>query len=87
MNKINSSKNSPRFGLLHLRLQTWLPFPIQVCINGREYLARQLAQEGIGFEQCDNSFSRIDALPRRRRSSRMIGARYQRYAAGSPALR
>jgi hypothetical protein len=52
------------FGLLHVRVQTWLPFPIQVCINGREYLARQLAQEGIGFEQCDNSFRRIDDLPR-----------------------
>jgi len=52
------------FGLMHVRLQTWLPFPIQVCINGREYLARQLTREGIGFEQRDNSFSRIDNLPR-----------------------
>jgi hypothetical protein len=52
------------FGLMHVRLQTWLPFPIQVCINGREYLARQLTQAGIGFEQRDNSFSRIDDFPR-----------------------
>jgi hypothetical protein len=52
------------FGLMHVRLQTWLPFPIQVCVNGREYLARQLDKEGIGYEQRDNSFSRIDDVPR-----------------------
>jgi hypothetical protein len=26
------------FGPMHVRLETWLPFPIQVCINGREIL-------------------------------------------------
>jgi hypothetical protein len=31
----------PDFGLLHVRLQTWLPMTIQVCVNGREWLARQ----------------------------------------------
>ncbi len=30
------------FGLMHVRLQTWLPMSIQVCLNGREYLARRL---------------------------------------------
>src|SRR6516164_7932178 len=29
------------FGLMHIRLQTWLPFSIHVCLNGREYPARQ----------------------------------------------
>jgi hypothetical protein len=52
------------FGLMHIRLQTWLPFPIQVCLNGREYLARQLTKAGIGYEQRDNCFVRIDDLPR-----------------------
>lgn len=52
------------FGLFHIRLQTWLPFPIQVCVNGREYLARQLTKAGIGYEQRDNSFTHIDDLPR-----------------------
>jgi hypothetical protein len=52
------------FGLMHVRLQTWLPFDIQVCINGREYLARQMVRNGIGFEQRDNCFTRIDDLPR-----------------------
>lgn len=54
----------PTFGLMHVRLQTWLPMPIQVCINGREYLARRMKRAGIGFEQRENCFVRIDDLPR-----------------------
>lgn len=52
------------FGLMHVRLQTWLPMPIQVCLNGREYLAKRMDRAGIGYEQCDNCFTRIDDLPR-----------------------
>ena len=51
------------FGLMHVRLATWLPFGIQVCLNGREYLARRMRRAGIGFEQRDNCFVRIDDLP------------------------
>src|SRR5262245_12370986 len=50
------------YGLMHLRLQTWAPFTIQVCINGREWLARQMEQEGIGYGKQDNCFTRIDNL-------------------------
>jgi hypothetical protein len=52
------------FGFMHVRLQTWLPFTIQVCLNGREYLARQMDRLGSGYEQRDNCFSRLDNLPR-----------------------
>lgn len=52
------------FGLLHVRLETWLPFTIQVCINGREYLARQLDRAGIKYEKHDNCFTQIDDLAR-----------------------
>ncbi len=51
------------FGMMHVRLQTWLPMTMQVCINGREYLARQLDAAGIGYERRDNCFTRIDNLP------------------------
>jgi hypothetical protein len=47
------------FGLMHVRLATWLPFGIHVCLNGREYLARAMRKAGIGFEQRDNCFSWI----------------------------
>jgi len=52
------------YGLMHLRLQTWAPFTIQVGINGREWLARQMDREGIGYEKHDNGFTRIDNLER-----------------------
>ena len=42
------------FGLLHVRVQTWLPFTIQVCVNGREWLAQQLRRCGSRFTQVDN---------------------------------
>ncbi len=41
----------PVFGLLHVRLQTWFPFHLPICLNGREGLARQMDQEGIGYER------------------------------------
>jgi DNA-binding PadR family transcriptional regulator len=52
------------FGLMHVRVCSWLPFGIQVCLNGREYLARRMRRAGIGYEQRDNCFTRIDDLPR-----------------------
>jgi hypothetical protein len=47
------------FGLMHVRLQTWLPFSIQVCVNGREWLARQMDRAGISYSQRDNCFTHI----------------------------
>ena len=33
-------------GFMHIRLQTWFPFQIQVYLNGHEWLARQLERRG-----------------------------------------
>jgi hypothetical protein len=41
-------RKDPVFGFLHARLQSWFPFNIQICLNGREWLAHQMDQEGIG---------------------------------------
>lgn len=46
----------PRWGLVHLRLQTWYPFLIHICINGHEWLARQMDQAGLRYERADNRF-------------------------------
>jgi hypothetical protein len=48
-----------QFGFMHVRIQTWFPFSIQVCMNGREYLRRALMRERIGFEMRDNCFASI----------------------------
>jgi hypothetical protein len=50
----------PQFGLIHVRLQTWLPFTIQVYVNGHEWLAQQMAQRKLGFEQQHNAFTQLD---------------------------
>lgn len=42
-------------GFLHLRLQTWFPFLVQLCINGREWLARELIKAGVRFQRRDNA--------------------------------
>src|SRR5918993_276719 len=52
------------FGLMHIRLQTWLPFNIQVCVNGRRWLGNKLAQAGIACTQHDNTFTEIADLQR-----------------------
>jgi len=48
-----------KFGFMHVRLQTWFPFSIQICLNGREYLKRRLENKGIDFEMYDNSFTKL----------------------------
>ena len=55
------------FGLMHVRLQTWLPFTIQVCLNGREWLARQMDRAGITYTQRDNCFTYISDLAQAQR--------------------
>jgi hypothetical protein len=52
------------FGVMHVRLQSWFPFTIQVCVNGREWLARQMDRNGISYTQVDNCFTRISDLKR-----------------------
>jgi hypothetical protein len=47
----------PTFGFMHTRLQTYFPFDVQVCMNGREWLARQLALRESEFERADNCFT------------------------------
>jgi hypothetical protein len=52
----------PEFGLMHVRLQSWLPYDIQVYVNGREWLARQLDAAGVGYLRADNALLRVDDL-------------------------
>lgn len=54
----------PEVGWMHARIQTWLPFNVQVCINGREWLSRQMDREGIAYTRADNSFPLIANLER-----------------------
>lgn len=46
----------PEFGFLHARIQTWFPFAVQICMNGREWLARQMDHVGLQYVRDDNCF-------------------------------
>jgi hypothetical protein len=46
----------PVLGWMHARLQTWFPFNIQIALNGREWLARQMDRAGLQYVQQENCF-------------------------------
>jgi hypothetical protein len=50
----------PQFGFMNARIQTWFPFPIQICLNGREWLGRQMDRKGIKYAASDNCFPWIE---------------------------
>jgi hypothetical protein len=57
----------PQFGWMKARIQSWLRFSIQVCINGREWLAPMLDKNGIGYRRHDNCFTSIDDVAKAQR--------------------
>lgn len=54
----------PVFGWMNARIQTWFPFRIQVCMNGREWLAQQMGKAGIRYVRQDNCFPWIEDFGR-----------------------
>jgi hypothetical protein len=54
----------PVFGFLNARIQTWFPFSIQICLNGREWLARQMDAVGLSYLRHDNCFPWVEDWPR-----------------------
>lgn len=50
----------PQFGFGPLRLQTWFPFTVHVCLNGREWLCRELDRRGIGYVRRDNGLVAVE---------------------------
>lgn len=54
----------PEFGWMHARIQTWFPFYVHVCINGREWLARRMDREGLQYVRQENCFPWVEDIPR-----------------------
>jgi hypothetical protein len=54
----------PQVGWCYARIQTWFPFNIQIGINGREWLARQMDQEGVQYRKQGNCFVWIEDYQR-----------------------
>src|SRR5258708_14963808 len=63
------------FGLMHVRVQTWFTFMIQVYVNGQEWLARAKNKEGIEYKKTDNCFTAIKNVERAQELSDRLGDR------------
>jgi hypothetical protein len=50
----------PVFGFMYARVQTWLPYTIQIGINGREWLTRQLDKAGLAYRRHDNCVTWVE---------------------------
>lgn len=54
----------PALGFVHIRVSTWMPFTIQVYLNGHEWLARQFDRRGMQYEKVENAFVSIEDCQR-----------------------
>jgi hypothetical protein len=52
----------PEFGFMHVRVQAWIPYEIQIYVNGREWLARQLDAAGVGYRRYDNALLSVEDM-------------------------
>jgi len=54
----------PQWGFMHARLQSWFPFNLHVCINGREWLARQMDRAKVSYQRRENCFAQVSDAAR-----------------------
>ena len=59
----------PQLGFMHVRIQTWFPFTIQIYLNGHDWLARKLDQHALAYHKVENAFLWIDHPTRAQRFS------------------
>jgi len=50
----------PEWGPAFVKVGTYLPYPVRVCLNGHEWAKQQLRHVGIGFRSLDNGFLACD---------------------------
>lgn len=53
-------QDHPVYGFMSIRIQTWLPYKIQIAMNGREWLGRQLEHAGVAFERLGNKILQVE---------------------------
>jgi hypothetical protein len=51
-------------GLIHVKVQTWVPLQLQVYVNGHDWLARKLTRHGVRYTKHDNVFLWIEDFGR-----------------------
>lgn len=46
----------PQWGPAFIKVCSYLPYPVRLCLNGHEWAKQQLRHQGIAFESLDNGF-------------------------------
>ena len=62
------------FGPLFIKFCTYFPYAAKVCLNGHEWLKRQLTRRGIPFEPLDNGIRSTDKAARVQRIANELDA-------------
>lgn len=52
----------PEVGFGHVRLQTWLPYTVNICLNGRHWLEQQLRADGQAYVKAGNCFPWVEDI-------------------------
>lgn len=77
----------PQLGWMHTRLQSWLPFNFWICINGREWLGRQMDGQGMGYQRRGNCFVALeDAKAAQCLMDRQLKTAWERLLSGFVSL-
>jgi len=61
------------FGPCFIKVGTYAPYPVKVCLNGHEWAKQQLRRAGIAFEALDNGFSSCADPARLQEICRQLG--------------
>lgn len=73
----------PVVGFMSARIQTWFPFAMQVCMNGREWLARQMQAAGVEYLRHDNCFPWIsDYAAAQNLAEQQLRMNWEKFLAG-----
>ena len=61
-----------------LKVASYAPYPVKLCLNGHAWAKQQLRREGVGFESLDNGFFPARTRIGCRRSAKSSGRRMSR---------
>jgi len=62
------------FGPFFIKFCSYFPYTAKLCLNGQEYLKRQLQKRAIGFEALDNGLLRCEQIERAQRIAEGLSA-------------
>jgi len=52
------------FGPMFIKFCSYFPYTVKVCLNGHEWLQKQLGKEGIGYQRLDNGILSCENVDR-----------------------